>query len=809
LESVRVDVDAPGVIRVHDAAGRCYGQWEGSRVDLCVSGAVGVHVVTHHNAAGAETARATFTVHCQTEIGEPSGRFERFTRILRNQFILTRSRAGHVLRDGERTYHMFSVASRDNVHAVKGAMYFLPEMTDGLDLHARYQREDGLIWDFAGPATPGVVHQHQWRWEPQFSARSDDGHISFGRQPAENDVEHQHIRGIWRVWKCTGDDEWMRGKLDSALKAMRFSGSDEWFWSEKYRLLKRPYTIDTWDFVSQFDRYRTELSGDCGLAKPGVTVYGIMHGDNTGMADACEKLAECCRFAGRDADADEALAFAAGLRERLDEVAWNGEFFTHHVSEDPTYERDFGVDESTQVSLSNAYALSRGIRHDQAVAILRTYQRIRDEAPQTSPGEWYMIFPPFQRGWGPAASPWQYANGSVTGIVAGELARGAFEHGFEEYGADVLDRWLDWMVEFDDTIPWSLRGAMPTPPQRTFRPVDLRPLANADLACRGDGVPGWMDDPGMDLRELPRGEQVFDGVRFDVIDEEENDRRSLLRLARGREGFAESATIPASGKVGSVYLLHAVSGAGPIAGEVRFRYADGGERTAYVVPGRDVYPEWQPTQIPGRDRSLARKDYLTTVIAWRGACPRFWNIGLTACGIDNPDPDRDVTDIELRAAEGPAWLVVAATLCDAHAFFMPGREAHGVPQAWSGGALACALYEGLAGVVDTDRNLLGVRLSPRWSAAGVDDVTACVHYAHGGGYVRYRYQRRGETLRLHLAGNADRRRVELLLPPGKQAAGARVDGRPVDVETRTIEQSTYACLDADTLAAVLVEVDLA
>ena len=98
----------------------------------------------------------------------------------------------------------------------------------------------------------------------------------------------------------------MKGKIDSALKAMRFSGSSEWFWSEKYKLLKRPYTIDTWDFVSLYDRFRLPLSSDSGLAKPGLTVYGIMHGDNTGMADACDKLAEMCEFSGHTEDAKEA-----------------------------------------------------------------------------------------------------------------------------------------------------------------------------------------------------------------------------------------------------------------------------------------------------------------------------------------------------------------------------------------------------------------------------------------------------------------------------------------------------------------------
>ncbi len=45
--------------------------------------------------------------------------------------------------------------------------------------------------------------------------------------------------------------------------------------------------------------------------------------------------------------------------------AWNGDFYTHWIAENPEYKPDVGVDMSSQVSLSNAYALNRGISHEQ------------------------------------------------------------------------------------------------------------------------------------------------------------------------------------------------------------------------------------------------------------------------------------------------------------------------------------------------------------------------------------------------------------------------------------------------------------
>src|SRR5690348_5051274 len=95
---------------------------------------------------------------------------------------------------------------------------------------------------------------------------------------------------------------------------------------------------------------------------------------------------------------------------------------------------ELGVDASKQVSLSNAYSLNRGLEHDQCVAIIKTYLGIKGNLLEGSPGEWFTIYPPFGKGLDGHSRQWQYMNGSVTPIVAGELARGAFEHGFESYG---------------------------------------------------------------------------------------------------------------------------------------------------------------------------------------------------------------------------------------------------------------------------------------------------------------------------------------------------------------------------------------
>ncbi len=569
---------------------------------------------------------------------------------------------------------------------------------------------------------------------------------------------------------------------------MRFTRASPYFWSEKFQLLKRPYCIDLWDYQSEYDAARVD--GDIMDAKPGVTVYGVFHGDNTGMADACRRLAEMLDHAGRGAEAQEARDFSEHLLRRLEEVAWNGQYYTHHVSEDPGFERDFGVDESAQVSLSNAYAVNRGIGHGKAAAIVRTYQRIRDEMPEGCPAEWFGIYPPFKKGW--HVPEWVYTNGAVTIMTGGELAHGAFEHGFEDYGADILERSLDLFWPHGDTFVPGLRGRMPELPERTFTTLDMREAANADLVCaEGQEHPGWTDDPGNDLRELPTGRQVLKDVPFDIIPPDTNAGRACLRLAAGRQGWAGSARVPVGARFESLYLLHAAGGGQQVVGELVIAYEDGSEHEQYILKDRHVEGFWNP-QAPDQSRVETRD----TVVAWTGGNERFWRVGLIAHGVQNPHPEKPVSHIDLRASrDGASWLVVAMTASDAKPFFMPEPTDGGVPPAWGAGALTYALVEGLAGVHDEGRNMDALRLTPRWEAAGVDDVTVCVKYEEGGGYVRYTHTREDDELRMQIAASARQRRLEVLLPVGAEIANVLVDGCGIDWTERAVEDSRYACVD--------------
>lgn len=791
------------LIRVYDAAGRLYVCSPGPEVEFPVSGALGTHVVTLHDESGAETERATFSVDCRTEIDDEGGRFKKLLYLLRSTLELFHAKEKLRVFDGERVYRMQTITSRGSVHGVKGARYFMRHLRDSPDLFARHQREDGMIWDFGTPVDPNTKCHFEWRWGPQFSKRIYHDTVIFARQPVMNDVEHVFIKGIYLAWQATGDDEWMAGKLDSALRAVKWTRTSPYVWSDKFQCMRRPYCLDLWDFQSEFDS--ALVGGDIMDAKPGVTKYGIFYGDNICMMDACRKLAAMLEHCGRTEEAEEMRAFADHLLARMNELAWNGEFYRHHVTEHPEFVRDFGVDEASQVSLSNTYAANAEIGHEKSVAIIETYRRIRREMPEGCPAEWLTMYPPFPRGF--HVLPWVYCNGACTGMVAGELAHACFEHGYEEYGADILDRFLDlFWVPGAMTIS-GLWGKRPEEPERSFGPLDLSRAANADLVCEhGSDRPGWGGEPGVDMRELPTGEGYFRKVRFRVIAPDSNGGRAIVRLARGRAGWAESVQIPIGRAAASVYFLHAMGTSGQVAGQLSVDYEDGSRHEQSILRDRHVMGFWNPGEPPGYARG---RTIPSTVLGWAGPTNNAPRVGLTAWGWQNPHPEKVIAGLTLHASvDGEAWFVVAMSLSDAAPWFEPSENAGGPPPFWNAGSLTYALMEGLAGVVDTDRNMRSVTVSPRWEAAGVRRVTACAKYEEGGGYVRYRYERSEHALHLLVAGSGERRRLEVLLPEDARVAALRINRQPTPHEVRRMEDSRYICADLEGPGAHEMRVDL-
>jgi hypothetical protein len=790
-----------GILAVRDGRDREYVRATAADpFTFTVSGALGTHSVLHEDDDGRVVDRTGFAVDCHTQLSEADGRYAELFGML-YWTMVGRWNEVSTFRIGSKVYKFFVHWLRDHVHTLKGMKYFYPDLKTGIELYADTQREDGMIYDKTGNETSlRPTHRDHWFGPGGFITKVGDGSERLERIPVENDVEYLFVEGLYYTWKANGDTAWMAGVLDSAVKALRYSVTDPYRWSEKHGLLKRGFTIDTWDFQAEED---AAITGYTMLVDKDRTRFGVMHGDNTGFLASCRYLAEMLDAVGRSDEAKHHRDLADNIKQRLDDVAWNGEFYTHHVPEDPDLVRDLGVDQSRQVSLSNSYALNRGIEHEQCTAIIRTYQRIRDEMPDTSPGEFYQIYPPFERGFGGHGSKWHYMNGGVTTIVAGELAHGAFEHGFEQYGADILRRVHAWGRDHGDYLHCTYMGAMPETPERTFEPLDLSAAANADLRGEGaEGVPGWTGEGENDLANMPVGSQSYHEVPFEVVDPAQNDRRAVVAVS-SRDGYLSECAIPIGRQAASAWFLHTAAGQNPVA-ILEWRYADGSRESEYVMKGRHLDGWWLPKEPhAGRGRGAIAK------VAWWGPNAVFPNVGTYVCGFDNPHPEKEVSQLVLRAAENDSfWMVLGLTLCDTSVFFMPDGLSFGIPNNWGAAAVLCALVEGLAGVKDTGVTFDRALLAPRWEAAGVGEATATIRYPASDGYLAYRYRREGNSLRVDVAATAAETDLRVLLPEGLDAESVLVDGEAVDWEHVTVESSAYAAVPLQGLSGKSVEIRL-
>jgi hypothetical protein len=186
-----------------------------------------------------------------------------------------------------------------------------------------------MIWDYYNRRAEGGSYCQQRFEYAVFIKVFDDGENEFHRIPVENDVEYLFIEGLYYTWKATGDDSWMKEMLDKALKAVEYSTTNPYRWSEKYQLLKRGYTIDTWDFQNDDDAAVSagkDNYPDAMVIRLHNTRFGVMFGDNTGMYAGCLYLADMLNHAGRKEEAERIKKLGEGILNRLDALAWNGRF---------------------------------------------------------------------------------------------------------------------------------------------------------------------------------------------------------------------------------------------------------------------------------------------------------------------------------------------------------------------------------------------------------------------------------------------------------------------------------------------------
>ncbi len=344
---------------------------------------------------------------------------------------------------GYRTPDTNSFWIRDYSDMLRGVKYFESDLKSMIEHFAETQAQNGRIFDYV-TTFPEKLPRERENW------------TKYVRVPVEADVEFRFVKACFLVWQATGDGRWLLKLLPYLEKALQYTLSHPWRWDEDRQLVKRAYTIDTWDFAytgGSHDWLQFQINDD--------TYWGIMHGDNSGYYEAFRNMALMYAHFNNWSRAEFWEKRAQELKARMNKTCWNGRFYTHFVKITPV--EISGVDEAEQLSLSNPMAINRGIAsHEQAVLIIQEYRKRKESSAAFA--EWFSIDPPFPDGifGDEKLAGGAYINGGIMPLVGGELAKAAFENGFETYGVDILNRYFKMIADSGKTYLWYFPDGTPS-----------------------------------------------------------------------------------------------------------------------------------------------------------------------------------------------------------------------------------------------------------------------------------------------------------------------------------------------------------
>ncbi len=193
-----------------------------------------------------------------------------------------------------------------------------------------------------------------------------------------------------------------------------------------------------------------------------------------------------------------------------------------------------------------------------------------------------------------------------------------------------------------------------------FTPIDLEPYFNRGLVdeVEKDGKGGWTDHGDNDMRHLPLGTQVFDGVTYRLGARE----RGAILLAPPRpqaETFPESVDIPVGQAFDELYVLFTAAGlqTGETA-RLTFRYDDGTEVEQPLVAGRNLFDWWcDPTWQQNESMNLNG-----SYVAWQGANGRVARVTVYYLRWVNPRPGEPIVAVRASNAHSGkrSWFFLLA-----------------------------------------------------------------------------------------------------------------------------------------------------
>lgn len=312
---------------------------------------------------------------------------------------------------------------RDHVHEMKAFCHWEYNLDSFLNFIIDTQCSDGCYYELIKQLDDG-----HWKMvDEDCRVIYPDDNLSLVRLEIEADIEYLVVEGATLYYRVTGDDDWLARVLPKLERGIDYCTSDPDRWDPERGLVKRAFTIDTWDFTYQ---------SNAGINRriEAETPMGIMHGDNSGVFQAMNQLAWLNERLGNNEKAAIWRKRADQLKANMFKYLWNGRFFIHQLALDGA-----GLDdlENERLSLSNTYDMNRGIATvEQSRSIIAEYQKRRETTSAFA--EWFSIDPPYEQFHCFKAG--SYVNGAISPFTAGELAKAAFANGEEKYGWDIICR---------------------------------------------------------------------------------------------------------------------------------------------------------------------------------------------------------------------------------------------------------------------------------------------------------------------------------------------------------------------------------
>ncbi len=419
---------------------------------------------------------------------------------------------------------------RDHVHQMKAFKHWEYDLRSFLQFIIDIQREDGQYYELIKQ-----LDDLHWTYvNEDCYIKYPQDNVAAIRLELEADIEYLVVEGVMQYYRATGDLDWVASVLPKLEKGIDYMTSDPKRWDPEHGLVKRPFTIDTWDFKS------VPNSGSDRKIHEDEKM-SIMHGDNSGVYAAMNFLAFFQEKLGNPEKAAQWRARAEELKKNMFRHLWNGKFFIHqlHINHE-------GIDnrEHERLSLSNGYDINRGVTDtEQSRRIIEEYMARKETTKAFA--EWFSIDPPY-----PHFNNYkegEYVNGAVSPFTAGEIAKAAFRNGHEKYGWDIISRFMEIMerdkeiyfLYYPDTMLPQGRGPSAWGAAALMSAVDEALAGVEDMDCLYRTIrfsPRFVITPYTEMRYVTGYEvsNTFVDVRF--ICKENGMRYDLLSKAEDIQG---------------------------------------------------------------------------------------------------------------------------------------------------------------------------------------------------------------------------------------------------------------------------------